>query len=457
MITASGSRGEVQPFIAIAIELRRRGCIVSIASEERMRSLIEEFGFEYKRLAGDPTGALFEPDVQPVLQRGNMMELIKFTEAWDKKFDKAEILQSYVTACSGADIVVGAQLTISQSYCVAEMLRIPFIPVLLGPTLPTSEFPIWALKSLVCYFCCGCFVKWTYNAAFRMLWTSEQKFINPWRVSLGLAPIVHDRGIVDIMEIERPPILIACSPLMCGPHQRVPRDYPSNAHVSGFVFVRTSSPAEVDSELVRFVESAGRPLVYLGFGSMPAVDPVGLVRIALEAATASNVRAVLCAGWSQLEGAECAALVARGRESGSLFVTKAAPHDWLFPKMSCIVHHCGIGTTASALSAGVPQIPCPVMLDQPHNAQLVVKLGVAPAVLPFQELSAKRLSDLISRVVDVDSPKGSAYARTAATLGQQVRHESEAAITSFCDIIESAARNKQHVPNCAAPPAWTRL
>ncbi len=348
VVTASGSRGDVQPYIALALALKSRGHNVSVASEERMMSLVQEFGLEFRKIGGDPTGLLFEPNAQEVLKKGKIMALIKLTTEWDARFDKREILNSYITACAGADMIIASALTMTQTYCVAEKMGCSWLPMILGPTLVTSEFPLWVMSRLIC--CFSCLNKWTYTFAFTMLWKTEAKFINPWRVEvLHLSPIGERRGILDIMELLCPPILIACSEMICGPFGRIPADYPNNAYMNGFLFVPPTDEIDVNSELVRFVKTdplatngSSRPVIYLGFGSMPAPHPEDLIRVAIQVCHLSHCRAVLVAGWSEIQTGACFSLLEDSRLTSTVMVVKAAPHDWLFPKMSCIVHHCGV-------------------------------------------------------------------------------------------------------------------
>lgn len=139
IITASGTRGDVQPYIALALSLNARGHKVFIATEERMKGLVVEFGLNYRRLAGDPAGLIFEfdPKVQEVLRKGQMFKLITLTQEWDKKFDRRDVLDSYVSACEGADLIISSGLTMTQSLSVAQKMSIAWIPLILGPTLET--------------------------------------------------------------------------------------------------------------------------------------------------------------------------------------------------------------------------------------------------------------------------------------------------------------------------------
>ena len=180
-------------------------------------------------------------------------------------------MDSYFSACSGAHIIISSALTMTQSFTVAEYLNCTWIPMILGPTLPTSEFPLWALESMTPFSCMN---KWSYDVAFAALWSSESKFINPWRQSLGLQPIKEKKGIADVLNKLEPAILVCYSPLVC-PNRRIPVDYPSNAHMLGFVFVKPLGVIQHDSKLTAFLandpqqKSKGalaksRPIVYLG-------------------------------------------------------------------------------------------------------------------------------------------------------------------------------------------------
>jgi len=93
-------------------------------------------------------------------------------------------------------------------------------------------------------------------------------------------------------------------------------------------------------------------------------------------------RAVLVAGWSDLSALQ-------PPPPPRLLIVPSAPHDWLLPRCRAAVHHCGAGTCAAVLRAGVPSVPCPVMLDQPSNALRLVEAGCAVAPLPFAEITAQ--------------------------------------------------------------------
>ena len=158
-----------------------------------------------------------------------------------------------------------------------------------------------------------------------------------------------------------------------------------------------SNSVEKESTLSNSAELAKLPLVYLGFGSMPAPDPQKMADLAVDIGRFMNVRLVICGGWSGVEwhtGDQTSSLSSSSSSKtktviGSakavdtlsqslherIFVCEQAPHDWLFPYCSVVVHHAGVGTCGAVLASGALSVCCPVMLDQPHNAAHLQKLG----------------------------------------------------------------------------------
>ena len=193
-----------------------------------------------------------------MLQEGSFFKLIKLTKAWEaKQPPKAQILASYEAACAGSDIVIGAGLTLTQSLCMAQKLNASWVPVILGPTYPTSEYPLWALKSLAC---CSCLNKWTYNVVFNALWGQEEKSINAWRTgSLGLAALPKKgQGSMDVIRAQQTAVIICASPITSGPNQRVPGDWPAFVHMHGFLFAPNDGivgQATIDPRVEEFVAS----------------------------------------------------------------------------------------------------------------------------------------------------------------------------------------------------------
>ncbi|KDO34719.1 hypothetical protein SPRG_00781 [Saprolegnia parasitica CBS 223.65] len=433
-IVSIGSRGDVQPYCVLGRALADRGHKVFIATEQRLESLVvDEFRLPFRCIAGDSTGGLFDPKFQAGLAKGSIITTIKMTKEWQGKFKMDDILASYVTALDGADVIVSGGLCMTMSHAIAEKLHAAWVPFILGPTCPTTEFPVWALSSLTCGL--RCLNKWTYTVLFKKLWKDEQHYINPWRTNvLGLAPITMPLGMLDIINSnERIPVLIACSALFCGPQARIPSDYdPRKIHLLGPVFAAPSPLPEAATSFLNAARAAGTPVIYLGFGSMPTADPIGLLRLAVDVCERVGCRAIVVAGWSALTSDEADALLTANQTR--LLVLRSVSHGALFPKVDCIVHHAGIGTCNASLASGTPQVPCPVMLDQPHNAKVLVRLGVAPCALPFGKLSApalaRALQDVLANVKDIQA--------RAKTIGDSLRDECADALEQYMQLITTA-------------------
>lgn len=467
-IVSIGTRGDVQPSLILGLALRMRGHEVVMATEERLRPLVEEItaslsvaassrnderddvgGVEappipplsWRLIEGDETGVVYQPGVQEMLADGKFLKMMKASAEWKGKFDESSIMRSYVSALEGADVVVAGPLCLTRAMCVAEKMGSGFVFLIPGPTLPTSEFPIPALPVP-----CSCMYRWSYRVLYDMLWRQERNGINAFRKrELNLPPM--STGPFGVFEERNNfPVLVACSSALCGPRMTVPEDYPPYAIVGGFIFPPDDAIA-LDDRLVDFVEGSRddddcRPIVYLGWGSMPAPDPVRMIELARGLCDASSCRGVLVAGWSSdaldPTNERCARAIDVASLGRTLLVIGSARHSWLLPRCAASIHHCGIGTCAAALRSGRPQIACPVMVDQPHNARVLVRLGVAAGIVPFGKMSVDRLLPPLRRILDEggDGP----LCRAARDLAERIGRESEGNLERYADAVEGAGR-----------------
>jgi UDP:flavonoid glycosyltransferase YjiC (YdhE family) len=188
----------------------------------------------------------------------------------------------------------------------------------------------------------------------------------------------------------------------------IPADWPSNVDVTGYWFLDDDKDWRPSPELQKFL-SAGSPPVYVGFGSMPGLDPVALTSAVVDALIEAGQRGVLATGGGAIHG-----------EAGGdhVHIIEGAPHDKLFPLMSACVHHGGAGTTAASLRAGRPMVICPFFGDQPFWAHRVEDLGLGPKSLDRKRLSSGSLAAAIREATDTP-----AYELRAAAIGRAVRAE----------------------------------
>lgn len=188
-----------------------------------------------------------------------------------------------------------------------------------------------------------------------------------------------------------------------------PADWNSNISVAGLMRIPKSHTYQPPVSLVEFLES-GSPPIYIGFGSIVVDDPRRLTEIIIEALQITRVRALISAGWANL-GNNVEAL------SPLIYELGDCPHDWLFPQVSCVVHHGGAGTTFAGLAAGKSSVIIPFFGDQLFWGDSVHRAGAGPKPIPWRTLTAESLAQAITTALD------SQVRATASTMGLQLKAE----------------------------------
>ncbi|KAI7973718.1 hypothetical protein EIK77_004324 [Talaromyces pinophilus] len=166
-----------------------------------------------------------------------------------------------------------------------------------------------------------------------------------------------------------------------------PSDWGSHIDISGFYFLSLASNYTPPDDLAAFL-AAGPPPIYIGFGSIVVDDPNHMTQLIFDAVRLTGHRALVSKGWGGL-GAE-----QLGVPDG-VFMLGNCPHDWLFHRVSCVVHHGGAGTTAAGIAAGRSTVIVPFFGDQPFWGAMVAKAGAGPQPIPYKELTAEKLADAI--------------------------------------------------------------
>jgi UDP:flavonoid glycosyltransferase YjiC (YdhE family) len=198
-------------------------------------------------------------------------------------------------------------------------------------------------------------------------------------------------------------VLYGISPTVVPP----PSDWDARRRFVGYWTLPPADDWRPAPELEAFLARGPAP-VCVGFGSMTSDDPRALTELVLEAVRRAGARAVLLSGWGAL----------RDVQREDVFVAESVPHEWLFPRMSAVVHHGGAGTTAAGFRSGVPAIVVPFTMDQPFWASRVAALGAGPTPIPRKRLTVQALADAL-RVATNDR----AMRERAATLGALIREE----------------------------------
>lgn len=398
VILTVGTRGDVQPYVALGRGMRARGWDVVVATSPRFEPLVRTAGLDFAPLRADFVAMMDAPqdDVLGARNPFQMMREIRSTvfpmmrrmldDAWD--------------ASQGAGLIVYHPKALAGPH-LAERLDIPCVVAPVVPiVVPTSAFPAPGVNVHLGKF----FNRLTYTLlahGTRMF----QSLIDDWRrETLGLAPFPKKAGMYTVRG--------RAVPVVHGVSRHVvprPPDWPSHAVMAGYWFLEDED-WRPPSSLEEFL-SAGRPPIYIGFGSVAGRQAEGLPRAIVQAVQSVGARAVVAFGPHADEN------FLRSLPD-TIFPLDSAPHTWLFPKMAAVVYHGGAGTVAAGLQAGKPTVLCPFMTDQPFWARRLFELGVSPRPIPGKKLTAARLTDALTAVLH-----DSAVIERARRLGEKLRAE----------------------------------
>ena len=394
-ILTLGTRGDVQPYVALGAGLEEAGHEATLITGKGFEAMVSGRGLRYVALDVDlielaqsqeGRDALRSPRGALRMARGLMPTMRRMLD------DEWEAAVS-----SGADAVVYHPKALGGRH-VAEALGVPGFLGLPVPALsPTRAFPtpVLSLPNLG-----GPLNKLSYEAFSRSITLPYRRMVNRWRErSLGL-PALPLLASELRLRGERVVSLYPCSPRVVP----VPADWDGSSAMTGYWFLDGGSGWHPPDDLAAFLKE-GPPPVYVGFGST-APDPEGSRAATLAALEKLGLRGVLATG-------------RRGMASPEVIEIEGAPHDWLFPRMAAVVHHGGAGTTAEGLRAGKTTAVFPSNFgDQLFWGKRVRALGVGSEPIPQKKLTVERLVGAIRTVTEDEGTR-----RRAAELGEKIRAE----------------------------------
>ena len=376
-ILTTGSRGDVQPYLALGNELRKTGYRVRVAAFENYETLVKEQGLEYYPVKGDVTAAASSLDGQAAKKADNPL---KFILSLNKLKKLVNDLQSdFYEACIDSEAIIyhpGAPI----GYFAAQRLKIPSILATPFPMTPTRERP-----SLIFYNSPrlgGTVNLLTHKVLEQVMWFASGSAIKQfWMSKFKEAPPEY-RCPFPRQTSAQQSTIISCSNHIFPK----PGDWPEHVNNTGYWFLGDAGdkPSE---ELVSFLGQGEAP-VYVGFGSMG--DPkqaTETTKLVAEALRLCGRRGILQTGWGGLSKSVSL--------NPDILIVESAPHAWLFPRVAAVVHHGGAGTTHTGLGAGVPNVVVPSGNDQFAWGRRVFELGVGPEPIPGSRLSSRRLADAI--------------------------------------------------------------
>jgi sterol 3beta-glucosyltransferase len=400
-INSFGTRGDVQPYIALGMGLKEAGHSVRVLTHAVFESFVREHGLDFYPVPLDPREVLLK---QAVADFG--INPVKFTR-WLREHYKVllnDLFRVTYEAADSADLLLNSWLSFA-GYHVAEKRGIPAIAANLQPSSPTRAFqsmsalplPRWMLfKGMYNYL--------STRLTNQLFLAMTRPLVNACRAEVLDLPPLSARYYWGV-DIDKTVLYIyGYSPSVLAK----PPDWGDNIQVTGYWFLDQTDDFEPSAVLLDFI-NGGPPPVYIGFGSMVDHEREEITRLILESLTIAGLRAILLGGWSELGGSALPENILR---------IDYAPHEWLFPKMSAVIHHGGAGTTAAGLRAGVPTIVIPFFADQFFWGWRVSELGAGPQAIPRKKLTAVRLADAMVQAVNDDNMR-----QKAAELGQKIRAE----------------------------------
>ncbi|GGU84279.1 glycosyl transferase family 1 [Streptomyces albospinus] len=391
LLVTHGSRGDVQPYLALACGVKAAGHEVTLIGPSVFAELAGSAGVPYVPIVDGPLELLADPVVRRANEdrrglRGMVRGVRWFHRSRPHYVKVLEDLIAKVKGLPRPDVVVFVPWV--PAHHLAEWLKVPAVPVCFQPGwVPTPDFvnPLVPRRlptslSRASYAYAEWPVRRLYGSAVARL----------RRESLGLSGRGSKLSVLSRPDGKPATVLQAFDP---GVLPGTPR-YPPTTHTTGFWHLPATGEWRMPADLRSFLDAGKRP-VYIGFGSMAGSRSAEKSRAVLAAVRQAGVRAVIATGW----GGVMAPDDKQGRGVDDVFFVNEMPHEQVFPLMAAIVHHGGAGTTASALRSGRPQVVCPFTFDQPFWARRMHALGLAPAPLPQYDLTAGRLAEALSRVV----------------------------------------------------------
>jgi len=410
-----GSRGDVQPFLALGSAMRARGHEVRLATHADFRELAAEADLEFHPVPGSPRHYFESPEVieslrhrSPALRLLRSLRRLPAAEAKGAAAGLAQLQEHLVAAYEGADLVVGSSFI--RNILLATEPGPPWAMVSWYPSTPTSAFPAMGAPSLPLG---GWYNRLTHRVSRALEWRMSRPIVNAFREQLGLQPLGNRTPFAELES--RGPFLYLQS------REVVPEpgDWPRGHRLAGYWY--WDRPEWIPSpDLVEAVERQPAPIV-LSFGSLWPAYPPGSLRMVADAVRRTGHRLIVVDGPNQEELPD------------DVLRVHDADYSWLFPRAATVIHHGGFGTGSAVLRAGVPQVVVPIFVDHPYWAARMAALGVAPAPVPAARLSTARVYDALARAL------GDHRLRERAR-GIAPRIEADRSLDDACALLESRVR-----------------
>ena len=403
-ITTVGTRGDLQPYIALGLGLKKSGHEVLVVSSKNEESFVRNYGLDFYALDVDIQKIMESGDLQEMAKGSNPLKFI-ISHLKGSKSLKALMIKTQGeiwNACQRADLIIfhpgmPLGLFLAKEKNKKAILATPF------PVVATKDYPsilFYALPKLGSYY--NLLTHFIFDKVFWVLAKSPIKeFWNKnikSKTNFSISPLKQQIKSGQLVLNGYSELLFSHS-----------KEWTNNIHTTGSWIIETEPNFLPPIELNNFINSGEAP-IYIGFGSMKDLYSFNkTLSIIIEALGIIKQKAVVGLGWTKNDYKE--------KLPDNIFLVDSIPHTWLFPKMKMVIHHGGAGTTVTGLRAGKPTIIIPHNADQPAWGLRVFELGVGSRPIKKSKLTADKLA---SAIIYSQTPN---IIANATMLGQQLQNE----------------------------------
>jgi len=420
LVFAHGSRGDVQPIIALCTRLQQRGFAVLVIANSNHAAFLTSFGIESEPILIDSDAVIREdPVMKEALATGDFGKVMASVnehefESYDEVTTKInDIVQRFDPA-----LLITCPLAVTHTF-VAMLHRLPVVFLQLsGVNIPTRHVKSY-LNEPICHYSAYLLMNFMYFSSsvkawierFQCLFESQIKEKNaelPSSFEAFMYQVMHpiSPSLIPISEhfVQPPsdwPEYVCAGQKFTGFWPINAKDQELHAQSQDQSFGGDSCP-----RLQQFLQ-AGEPPVYIGWGSMLAISSVHMTCLAVRTLQQTGLRGVILGGWAHLSPED---LTGQPDErelkdyiQKNILFMDSAPHEWLFPQCLILVHHGGLGTVATGLRSGRPQVVTPFVLDQFRNAERVELCGCGTSTKQFKEVTVQDLSTAITHCINSKS------------------------------------------------------
>jgi len=417
VLATFGTRGETDPYIALAIELQRRGHEVLLIATEEYESRARAFGIHAHCVPGSIKASLESHEHRDVWAGRR-----DAAEKWIRTFflpTFRRLLDAIWESSQRAEVLV-LHSGLMPAQRVAEIHHIPVFIASPYPVLSATRHfpnPFFPQLSFVPFFNR---LSYTLNRLYPL---GQYRVVADWyRTALRVSPPTRYHNYLKQNGRQLP--VLYCYSEMLIPS---PPDWDRSICVSGYWSLPVDTTWLPPQALLDYLQS-GPPPVFIGFSSTIGPSPEKVTELVAKAIREIPHRVIVGGGWGGLHNVNL---------PDSAFFVENVPHQWLFPYLSVVVHHGGTGTLAAAIKAGRPSVICPLGAEQAFWAAAAHRKGVAPPFRMQHKLTAEWLVNSVKTTLSTPS-----MARAAEELGHKLREED-----SFGKAVEFIERNVE---------AWTR-